>query len=883
MGRKTIKHRDIKTTLEKLGLDLSLTEACGETFCRAIAGQATLFVAANGLIEQADDHLASLLELPKRLLKCGAPFQELVEFRVKRGDLGSKAFENLDKIIQSFFSASQMNFDPGTSGGKMNFDSSTPGGNVVCVKVSRLPSGGNILVYTDLTHVKNFASKIGNQQRELKKSEDEYQVLVEDLTAVIDNIEYGVVFMDQDLRATLINRAFREMWGMDKKLCDSRPHMRDLMNYNRHNNIYDVEEAEFDGFVESRMEAVRLGAVPPTEFRRRDGKTLIYRSYILADGRRMMTYFDVTEMKDRERESRRHAETLEVVQNATGHGVTWFDKNLRLRTWNKKCAEMLELEDADVAIGDSLEKVFRFNALRGVYGEGDPEQQVADRMKLAQIVVPHRFDRSRADGTVLQVEGFPVADDGFVTVYTDVTEARRSQEKIEYLAHHDALTGLANRVQFSDCLAKSHAKVFGERNCFAVISFDLDRFKDVNDTMGHDIGDQLLKAISARVQSVLHEDDIFARLGGDEFAVLRNGIDKPNEAGKLAQKIVDLTSNHFEIDGHEIVIGASAGVSFSTPERPGTNPDQILRESDLALYSVKSDRRGTYRYFKEEMNIQLCERKNLERDLSRAVQNEEFRVFYQPQVDAKTHNIVGAEALVRWEHPTRGLVGPIEFIEIAEETGLIRQIGQHVIETACADFAKWDHLKLAVNLSPVQFRLNDISKMVSDILTATEFDASRLELEITENVQLLENSETLEALRRLKSLGVSIALDDFGTGYSSLSYLRRFPFDKLKIDRNFISDMGHSGEPSHIVQAVISLGKGLGMRVNAEGIETHLQADMLCIEGCDELQGYFFGKPMPIDELEQLIEKKSGSNSASCAEEGDANSNLSPQKIVRIA
>ena len=299
------------------------------------------------------------------------------------------------------------------------------------------------------------------------------------------------------------------------------------------------------------------------------------------------------------------------------------------------------------------------------------------------------------------------------------------------MAHFDALTGLVNRVQFTNRLEHAQATIKKLGKCIAIICIDLDHFKDVNDTMGHDIGDKLLQAIAKRVQHELREDDIFSRLGGDEFAIIRDGISQPQEAGKLAQRIVEVISSPFTIDGHEIVVGASAGITICSPDHIGDDPNQLLREADIALYSAKTDGRGTYHFFKEEMNVRLRERKNLENDLRVALHDKQFLVYYQPQVDAATHRIVGVEALVRWKHPTRGLVRPIDFIDIAEETGLIRDIGKIVLETACADIGEWRDMNLAVNLSSVQFRRNDISKIVSDILKDTNFDPSRLELEIT--------------------------------------------------------------------------------------------------------------------------------------------------------
>ncbi|MBZ0215360.1 MAG: EAL domain-containing protein [Fimbriimonadaceae bacterium] len=848
------------------------SSASDEIIHTAIADQGILVIGLDDRIEFASKNLHDLVEVPKELLQKGVLRHEAMKFRIGRGDHGPIGSEERDKLVTVF-----------RHGINATVETRTPSGRVICVHAIPLPSDGSIVTFTDLTHVHESAQEIDNRRRALDLSEQKNNTLVQSLKAVVDNIDYGVVFMDPDMKAVLINRAFRVMWDMDDDLCESRPHMREVMEFNRDNGVYDVEDADFDDYVSARVEAVRDGEISQTEMRRKDGKILSYQSVALANGYRMLTYFDITDIKHREAENRRQSEAMAIIQSAIGHGLSWIDKDLHLRAWNDKCIELLEFEDADIQIGDSLEKMFRFNALRGEYGDGDVEQQVHERMELSRQFQPHSFERTRRDGTILKIDGYPVSEGGFVTVYTDVTEARRSEEQIRYLAHHDVLTGLANRAQFIDCLELAYERVRAHGESIAVISFDLDHFKDVNDTMGHNVGDQLLQLIAGRVKELLNDDDIFARLGGDEFIIIRQRVQNAKDAGALAQKIVDAASTPFLIDGHEIAIGASAGISIMTPERHMSDPNQLLRESDIALYSVKSERRGTYCYFQDQMNVKLHERKNLERDLRKAVEDKQFEVFYQPQVDAKTHEIVGVEALVRWNHPDRGLIGPVEFIEVAEVSGLIRQIGQFVLETACAEIGQYDSLKLAVNLSPVQFRMNDIKNVVSGALAATGFDPTRLELEITENVLLLESRETNDALYHFKTLGISIVLDDFGTGYSSLSYLRKYPFDKLKIDRNFIADMGHDADSNAIVQAVISLGKSLGMRLNAEGVETHLQADVLCLEGCDELQGYFFGKPMMFSYLEKLVAGQSGSKNRNASEKQPAEGENSRRNIARIA
>jgi len=843
MSRRAKTDKNPTKTDMNFGFEESWSDAARDMIRSMMSGQGILITDGDDRIEFCSDTLPSLLEVPKRVLKIRLARRTMIEFRAKRGDFGSDAFQRIEKVVGYF-----------APGIQKTLESVTPHGRIICTNATPLPNGGSIITFTDVSNVQHCAREMADRKRELQVAKEENEALVDNLQAVIDNIEYGVVFMNRDMRSDLINRAFREMWNMDKAFTDSCPHVRELMHYNRYSGIYNVPDDEFEAYVEERIEKVRAGDIPQCELTLKNGRILTYRCVALPDGRRMLTYFDITDFKESELELRRHAEAMEIIQNAIGSGLSWIDKDLKLRAWNAKCREILGFTETEIKIGDSLEDIFRYNALRGEYGEGDPEKLVSERIELARKFLPHDFERTRIDGTILRVEGFPVSEGGFVTVYTDVTEQRRDQQQIEFLAHHDALTGLANRVRFSKFLAEAKKNTRDKGESFAVICFDLDHFKDVNDTVGHDIGDGLLVELARRVSSVVAENDLFGRLGGDEFAIIQRNIKSNSQAGRLAQKVIDLAAEPFRIDGHEIAIGASAGISICKANCGCTDTDQILRQADLALYSVKSEGRGTYQYFKESMNVSLRERKGLESDLRRAIQEDEFRVFYQPQVDAATRKLVGVEALVRWEHPKRGLVGPAEFIDVAEETGYIREIGQYVLETACSDLLDWDDIRLSVNLSPVQFRKGPITKTVADILAATEFDPQRLELEITESVLLMENKETDAILKRFKDMGISIVMDDFGTGYSSLSYLRKFPFDKLKIDRNFIADMGHDRDSNTIVQSVIRLAKSLGMRLNAEGVETHLQADILSLEGCDELQGYFFGKPMPLDDLKNWYE-----------------------------
>lgn len=429
---------------------------------------------------------------------------------------------------------------------------------------------------------------------------------------------------------------------------------------------------------------------------------------------------------------------------------------------------------------------------------------------------------------------------------------RRTVERTSFLASHDPLTGLPNRQLFRDLLERALARSRrrGESS-FAVLCLDLDHFKDVNDTLGHAAGDRLLEQVVYRLGLCVRESDALARLGGDEFAILQSSVNDPDAARVLAQRIIDQLSQPFELDSNEVLIGVSIGVTLYTD--PAQTPCTLLRDADLSLYRAKAAGRGTFCFFAEEMNIQLETRKRLERELRQAIAEEHFELFYQPQFDVDRGVFTGVEALLRWRHPERGVILPSEFIPLAEETGLIFPLGEWVLRTACRQASHWPDLNVAVNLSPVQFRQPALDQLIRRILEESKLDPRRLEVEVTEGILLNDTENTLATLESIKALGVSVAMDDFGTGYSSLSYLRRFPFNKVKIDRMFIKDISDTGESIAIVRAVVRLAHALGMTATAEGVEDRPQLEILRAEGCDEVQGFHVGKPMPAKAIDDLL------------------------------
>jgi diguanylate cyclase (GGDEF)-like protein len=429
---------------------------------------------------------------------------------------------------------------------------------------------------------------------------------------------------------------------------------------------------------------------------------------------------------------------------------------------------------------------------------------------------------------------------------------RRYETEIAHLARHDVLTNLPNRALFRDELKRAFANRSREGEQVAVLCLDLDRFKPVNDTLGHAVGDELLRQVAMRLSSCVRAGDLAARLGGDEFGIIQSRVEDEGDASALAERVVQSLSGPYDVCGHRVIVGVSVGVAIAAGATG--SPDELVHQADLALYRVKADGRQSFSFYHQDMDARVENRRKLEMDLHEAIEKQQFAVHFQPTIRLNDNSVAGFEALLRWKHPERGMVSPAEFIPIAEETGLINEIGQWVLMEACKQAAMWPpHMSVAVNLSPVQFRQTTLPLQIMSALSKSGMEPSRLELEITEAVLLKDSESTQETLRQLRDIGVRIALDDFGTGYSSLSYLSRFQFDKIKIDRSFVNDMNTRNDALSIVRAITSLGTDLGMTVTAEGVETEEQLAQLRNVRCTEVQGFYFSKPKAASDLNEFL------------------------------
>jgi diguanylate cyclase (GGDEF)-like protein/PAS domain S-box-containing protein len=539
---------------------------------------------------------------------------------------------------------------------------------------------------------------------------------------------------------------------------------------------------------------------------------------------------------------------LDTAVNNMTQGLLLFDSSQRLVICNHRYIEMYGLSAEVIKPGCTFREVIAHRKQTGSF-TGDVDQYV--ELVLRDIEQRNSMVIETPDGRSIHIVNEPTADGGWVATHEDITERRRAEERITHLAHYDALTDLPNRALFHEQLKRELPRVAPDRQ-LAVLYIDIDEFKSVNDSLGHLIGDELLKSVAMSLRHCAQGSDFVARLGGDEFAIVQTGVRDPAEVTDLLNRIFEVIRAPYECLGHQVTTDASIGIALAP--RDGSDVDQILKNADLAMYAAKSAGRRTYRFFEPAMDAQVRARRVLEMDLRQAISDGGFEVYYQPCLGLHDNRITGCEALLRWRHPERGMISPAEFVPIAEETGLINQLGEWVLTTACMEAAKWpDNIRLAVNVSPVQFKSGTLALKVIAALAASGLPASRLELEITEAVLIRDDDAALAILHQLRTIGVRIALDDFGTGYSSLSYLKRFPFDKIKIDRCFISDIGEPEGSADIVQSVVNIAAGRHMTTTAEGVETAQQQELLRALGCSEMQGYLFSAPKPAAEVRDLL------------------------------
>jgi diguanylate cyclase (GGDEF)-like protein/PAS domain S-box-containing protein len=663
------------------------------------------------------------------------------------------------------------------------------------------------------------------------------------------NITQGLCMFDADGRLQVANQRYSELYHLAPGRIGPGDTLHDLLTARAETGTFSGDPA---AYVAERMAALRSGAVSTESIvELADGRTIKMINRPLPGGGWVATHEDITELRKREKELAQTRQFLELVIDNVPSAISVKEaKDLRYVLINRAAEEIYGVE-RETMVGRTMAELFPDKPHSVIHAR---DRQVLDaRMPIAygetSYESPTQGRRTHLSRRV------PVLDEHgeakyLLLVIQDVTEQKQAEARIAHLAHHDTLTDLPNRVAFNEHLAREIERAWTANEKVAVLHLDLDRFKEVNDVFGHAVGDELLVALAARLRDAA-EDAYLARLGGDEFAVIVTDQQLPARAAELADKLLGALNDSFEVQGVQLRVRVSIGIAIFPSD--GAEQASLLANADAALDRAKAEGRGSIRFFEADMDQRLRERRAMTHELRSALERNELLLHYQPlaRIDGE---IVGFEALVRWQHPSLGLVAPGVFIPLAEESGMILDLGEWVLRQACREAASWPKpLRIAVNLSPAQFQHGDLVGMIHTVLLETGLSPARLEIEVTESLLVNDFSRAVSILRRLKAIGVKIAMDDFGTGYSSLQNLQSFPFDKLKIDRSFISNLETNPQSATIVRAVIGLGRGLSVPVLAEGVETEKQRAFLATEACDELQGYLIGRPHPIGEYAEVV------------------------------
>ncbi|QWG23150.1 EAL domain-containing protein [Bradyrhizobium sediminis] len=665
----------------------------------------------------------------------------------------------------------------------------------------------------------------------------------ERLREAIDILPQGIVFLDAEGRYILWNKKYAEIYNRSSDLFKPGARLQDTIRIGVERGDYPEAIGREEEWIKERL--TRL--YQPGERHEQtlsDGRCILIEERLTEDGGIVGLRVDITELKQREASFR-----LLFDSNPVPMIVCALDDE-RILGVNAAAIEHYGYSRAEFE-KLTIRSVQAFETELPWSGDRSSDEQTARTWK-----------HVRADGALIDLAIYSrqlVYNDqpAVLLALMDITERKRAEARLAFMAQHDGLTGLPNRnllrQQMDDILL--HTRRSAEK--VAVLVLGLDNFKAVNDTLGHGIGDKLLRGVAKRLRSSLREEDALARLNSDEFAIIQSGLTRPEDAVLLSKRLLAAIGETFLLDGHSVVIGASIGIAMAPGD--GDDSEKLLKSADMALSRAKNEQRGTFSFFEPGMDARAQSRRRIEIDLRDAIQNDVLRPHYQPLIDLTTGRITGFEALVRWPDPERGMISPAEFIPVAEETGLINALGGLMLRRACTDAAAWpDDVCIAVNLSPLQFRVGNLLSLVMDALKQSGLPAKRLELEITETLLLEKSSQVLATLHALRALGVRISMDDFGTGYSSLSYLRSFPFDKIKIDQSFVRGLGSNRDAQAIVRSIISLGKGLGVTITAEGVETEAELSCLRAEGCHEGQGFLFSRARPNAEIVSLLQAQRG-------------------------
>lgn len=681
------------------------------------------------------------------------------------------------------------------------------------------------------------------------------------VNAAIEAMPYGLSIWSEDLTLLLFNSHYARTFGIAEPRLKPGMSLRDVCErIIGAGNYFGATPEDLVERFTARFKK-QHGDAAPTQYEQIVRDRDIRSTYSRRPGVGwLVTHEDITDSPDhltalskREADIAKQAMRFEAAVDNMAHGLCMIDADHKLVICNTNYAALYDLPEALQQPGTLLSDILDHRFENGMRPKEGPVAFLQSRVQTITEGVRSVDICEFESGQVISVVHQPMSDGGWVETHQDITEQRRAEARIHHLARHDALTDLPNRTLFAEKMADAESRV-RRGEMMAILCFDLDHFKIINDTLGHGVGDAVLREIAARINHTKREHETAARLGGDEFALLAGPLKGPNDAAALAERLVGAISAPMEILGHRVMIGTSIGIAVAPVD--GNDGETLMQNADFALYRAKSDGRGTFRFFEKGMDATMQHRRALESGLKFGLARNEFSLAFQPLMNLESNQITCFEALLRWKHAKMGVIPPDEFIPVAEEIGFIVPLGEWVLHQACSIAVTWpEHIRVAVNLSPIQFKSNRLLEVVARVLEDTGLPAARLELEITESVMIGDSDQILETLHALRRMGVHISMDDFGTGYSALSYLRAFPFDKIKIDRSFIEDVGAEDANFEIIKAVIALGKSLGMATTAEGVETQQQLDAVRAHGCSEVQGFFFSRPLTAPDTQALIDR----------------------------
>jgi diguanylate cyclase (GGDEF)-like protein/PAS domain S-box-containing protein len=790
-----------------------------------------LFDSAGRLIVYNDRYL-QMYRLSPDVVKAGCTIQDLIAHRIAAGTF----FAIEPERYASDLLGAMNNREPATATLQLT------DGRMISV-TSQPTSGGHgwVVTHEDVTERMQFL-------RAQEEAEARLRAQHLQLDAALNNMNQGLIMFDAFERLVVCNDRYIQMYGLSPEIVKPGCTVRELL---QHRTATGTFSGNVDEYLGRLLPAIAQGTPSCVTVELGDGRIIDVVNQPMTNGGWVATHEDITERRKAERAlARTHAFLDTVIENVPTTIVVKNADDRRYILINRAGENLFGLPRAEM-IGKTAFDIYPEKIAERVTERDSDVLASGGQLDIEEVPLYTPGNDTRLiTGKRLAIRG----DDGkpqyMMAVIEDVTERKRVEAQMAHMAHHDALTGLSNRPAFIEAVATTLDEAASARDAFAVLSIDLCGFKEVNDQFGFATGDAVLRELSSRFEAAA-DGAFLARVGGDEFALISTSGAQPAAAGALADRTMATVANELEIEGHRIRIGMCVGIAVYPAD--GNDTATLLASADAALGWAMAEGRGAIRFFESDMDKRLRERRSLLHDLQSAVERGELLLYYQPQAQVDGE-IIGFEALVRWHHPLRGIVPPGTFIPVAEESGLIVPIGEWILREAFREAASWPRpLQIAVNLSPIQFQTGDLPTLVHELLLETGLDPRRLEFEITEGVLIGDHSRALTILRRLKLLGVRIAMDDFGTGYSSLSYLQSFPFDKIKIDQSFIFNLEKNQQSAAIVRAVIGLGRGLGLPVLAEGVETQAQLAYLAREACAEVQGYLVGRPRPIADYADLV------------------------------